>query len=66
MIKVDEIRSIGWLSAFNNRINLTPVFEGEQQPRTVNISREDFEEIRDCDDLMKVKAIEVLNKENKQ
>jgi hypothetical protein len=56
-----NIRSIGWLNGINNSIRLTPVFEGEQMPRTVTISKDEFESIRDNDDMMKQKAVDMLN-----
>jgi predicted DNA-binding protein (UPF0251 family) len=59
-MQTSNIRSIGFLIATNNRINLTPVFEGNQSPELVNISRDEFEAIRGNDDLMKQKAIEIL------
>jgi hypothetical protein len=56
-----NIRSIRWLHSTEGTINLTPIFKGESYPVFVNISREEFEKIRGNDELMKCKAIEILN-----
>lgn len=60
-MKVENIRSIRWLHCADGSVNLTPCFDGNIMPRFVNISRNEFEEIRGDEILMKKKIVAVLS-----
>ena len=55
-----SIKSIGWLYAEDNRINLTPIFDGEIFPVFVNVSKEAFKATNGDKELMKEPAFKTL------
>ncbi len=55
-----NINSIGWLYAEDNRINLTPIFDGETFPVFVNVSKEAFKATNGDKELMKELALKTL------
>jgi hypothetical protein len=55
-----NINSIGWLYAEDNRINLTPIFDGEIFPVFVNVSKEAFKTTNGDKELMKELALKTL------
>ncbi|HHY0571747.1 TPA: hypothetical protein ACVU5J_003980 [Vibrio parahaemolyticus] len=55
-----NIYSIGWLYAEDNRINLTPIFDGETFPVFVNVSKEAFKATNGDKELMKELALKTL------
>ena len=61
MVNVTDIKSIGWLQASNNQIILTPVFGFNALPTKINISQEEFDQIKDDPVLMKAKACQIIN-----
>jgi hypothetical protein len=61
MYKKSDIRSIGELHTFNGGRKLTPVFKGYIMPIFVNVTKEEFEEVRGDVEKMKDLAIEKLN-----
>ncbi len=56
-----NIRSIGWLNGEDGSVNLTPCFDSNSFPNFVNISRSEFEKLGGDKELMKQKAVDVLN-----
>lgn len=55
-----SINSIGWLYAEDNRINLTPIFDGATRPVFVNVSKEAFKATNGDKELMKELAFKTL------
>lgn len=62
--ETNDIRSIGWLNCADGSINLTPCIIGRGQPTFVNIPKSDFDALDGNKELMKRKAVEVLNGRN--
>ena len=60
-MNASQIRSIGFLHCADGSINLTPVFEGHQQPTFTNISADDFKALGGDIYSMKQAAINILN-----
>ena len=60
-MNINNIRSIGCLNCADGTVNLTPCFDGNSFPVLANISRSEFEELGGDKELMKQKAIDVLN-----
>ena len=63
-MKLSDIRSIGWLNCADGSINLTPCINGSSQPRLINISRQEFQALGGDLEMMKQKAMEVINGQN--
>ena len=55
-----NITSIGWLYAMDNRINLTPCFDGASYPIFINVSKEAFKATKGDKELMKALALKTL------
>lgn len=60
---INDIRSIGFLHCADGSVALTPVFHGEMFATRVKVSREEFQAIRGDHELMKTKALSILNQE---
>lgn len=60
-MKTNNIRSIGWLNCGDGTVNLTACFNGNCFPNLANISQSEFEELGGDKELMKQKAVDVLN-----
>jgi hypothetical protein len=54
---IKDIRSIGVLNAANGNYFLTPVFEGEQMPHKIEITKDDYNFIKGDTNKMKKFAI---------
>lgn len=63
-MKLSDIRSIGWLNCADGSINLTPCINGSSQPRLINISRQEFNAFGGDLEMMKQKAMKVINSQN--
>ena len=61
MLTTDNIRSIGWLNAQSNMINLTPVRKGEMHPVLVLVTREQFDSTDGDIEKMKELAVTVYS-----
>lgn len=58
---ISDITSIGWLSAVDHRVNLTPCFNHSAFPVLVNVSYEEYKATDGDREKMKQLAIEKLN-----
>lgn len=65
LMKPNDIRSIGWLNAADNSVNLVGVFEKHKEPEFVNITRDDFKKISGNNDLIIDKFIDTMKKEGR-
>lgn len=61
MLTTDNIRSIGWLNAQSNMINLTPVRNSEMHPVLVLVTREQFDSTDGDIEKMKELAVTVYS-----
>jgi hypothetical protein len=64
MIKVSDIRSVGWLNSVSDVI-LTPVLNNSSFPIKVRVSNAEFNKMYGDELLIKQKACDLLNRVHK-